>query len=612
MSLRPASARWFEVIMPRMDSAQTAATLARTGLVQLEETVEHAEAVGLDDLTEGIAEYRDYVRAYGTYWERGTLRPSQRWAPPQALLAQALDRIAAWRKEADVVIEQLQSLESEAAELDFWLPVLRYTERNRLNLALLGATGPVLETRLAVLPLDTELELPRFSLGLSVDRPSGKCVLIVGARSEIRALHHEIRLVKGRLLEWPSWLRGNAPETQQRLSERQARIGPEIKRLYRELDTLYERFILREALGDLVGLEWFATRIGSLPTSGQLAWIRGWSRDPSGRRLTAALEASDTRALVHYPNPPPGLQPPQVLRNPRWVKPFEIFVRGLGTPGHDEVDPSPWVAIVAPLLFGYMFGDVGQGLVLFAAGLWLKRRWPQASLLQAGGLSAMLFGLLFGSVFSLEGFISPVWLHPLEAPLTVLAVPLAVAVVLLTLGQLLNALESTWRGQLWEWWLRDAGLLVLYLGMVWSLLTQRVQPIGWIGLIGSLGGRIWINPSLLGIVGAIGSLLEEGLRLLINTLSFARVGAFALAHAGLSSAIVTLAAGADSGWGFGLVMLLGNLLIISLEALVVSVQTTRLVLFEFFVRFLRAEGRPFHPLRPPPDVIEGESYESKN
>ncbi|MDJ0893080.1 MAG: ATPase, partial [Gammaproteobacteria bacterium] len=100
------------------------------------------------------------------------------------------------------------------------------------------------------------------------------------------------------------------------------------------------------------------------------------------------------------------------------------------------------------------------------------------------------------------------------------------------------------------------------------------------------------------------------LRLLVNTVSFARVGAFALAHAGLSSAIVTLADAADVWWLAGLVLLLGNLLVILLEALVVSVQTTRLVLFEFFMRFLRAEGRPFRPLRPPPAVIEGESYET--
>ena len=92
------------------------------------------------------------------------------------------------------------------------------------------------------------------------------------------------------------------------------------------------------------------------------------------------------------------------------------------------------------------------------------------------------------------------------------------------------------------------------------------------------------------------------LQLLINTLSFARVGAFALAHAGLSSALAALIGAADSLWLQGAVLVLGNALILVLEAMVVSIQTTRLVLFEFFTRFLTAAGRPFRPLPPPPSL----------
>jgi V/A-type H+-transporting ATPase subunit I len=80
--------------------------------------------------------------------------------------------------------------------------------------------------------------------------------------------------------------------------------------------------------------------------------------------------------------------------------------------------------------------------------------------------------------------------------------------------------------------------------------------------------------------------------------SFARVGAFALAHAGLSVAVTELAdaAGAVGYWP---VFVIGNAFIIALEGLVVSIQTTRLMLFEFFIRFLHAGGREFNPLRPP-------------
>ena len=105
-----------------------------------------------------------------------------------------------------------------------------------------------------------------------------------------------------------------------------------------------------------------------------------------------------------------------------------------------------------------------------------------------------------------------------------------------------------------------------------------------------------------GLAAALGELLERTLQLAVNTLSFARVGAFALAHAGLSSAVIALAGIAGHGLGGLLVLILGNLVILILEAMVVSIQTTRLVLFEFFTRFLTGAGRVFRPLPPPPAI----------
>jgi V/A-type H+-transporting ATPase subunit I len=101
-----------------------------------------------------------------------------------------------------------------------------------------------------------------------------------------------------------------------------------------------------------------------------------------------------------------------------------------------------------------------------------------------------------------------------------------------------------------------------------------------------------------GMAGAAGEFVEETLRLLVNTLSFARVGAFALGHAGLSLAVVEIAL-ATGPLGYWIVLVLGNAVIIALEGLVVGIQTTRLVLFEFFIRFLTAGGREFTPLPPP-------------
>jgi V/A-type H+-transporting ATPase subunit I len=120
-----------------------------------------------------------------------------------------------------------------------------------------------------------------------------------------------------------------------------------------------------------------------------------------------------------------------------------------------------------------------------------------------------------------------------------------------------------------------------------------------LGLAWSLAGSALVaGKDRLGALGhAAGEALERMLQLGVNTISFVRVGAFALAHAGLSTAVVGVADA--SGKAYWPVLVIGNAAIIVLEGLVVGIQTTRLILFEFFIRFLTAQGRRFEPLLPP-------------
>ncbi len=607
--LRPAPARWFEVLIPRMDSAVAAASLARTGLVELERRDGPGEAFTLEGLESGLAHYRELFGRYGSYWGRGQLIPSTHSGPPQAVLGHALSRIYAWRAQADPVIRSLQALETEAAELELWEQVLERGGERGLDFDLLARAGPVLAVLLAVLPPHVALKPPAPALALSVHQARERWLLVLGPGEVLRPFRHEVRLARGRLLRWPAWLEGGTAQAQERARSRLDLCRSEVDRFYRELDGLYRRVGLAEALGDLARLVWFQEEVGALPASRQLAWITGWTSDPDGSTLRAALERDGVRGLLHFAPAPLGTSPPQLLNNPRWLRPFEVFARALGVPGGNEVDPTPVLAVIVPLLFGYMFGDLGQGLVLLVLGWLLKRHWPLARLLIPAGFSAALFGLLFGSVFSREDLLPALWLNPLHDPVTVMAVPLVLAVVLLTLGQLLNGLEAAWRGELRRWWLAEAGFLLLYVGAAASLLEPAMGTLALLGLIGCLMGRFWLAPGLRGALRALGSLAEDGLRLFVNTVSFARVGAFALAHAGLSSALASLADATTSMVMALLIMVLGNIIIIALEALVVSVQTTRLILFEFFTRFLRAEGRRFQPLAPPPTMIQGDSHE---
>ncbi len=217
-----------------------------------------------------------------------------------------------------------------------------------------------------------------------------------------------------------------------------------------------------------------------------------------------------------------------------------------------------------------------------------------------GGVAAVGFGFLFGSVFCLEDLVPALWLHPLGAPTTLLVASLLGGIVLLLVGLALDAFQAHWRGELGHWAMHRAGLVVAYMGL---LAAAVWTPAAWLALVGVLwfvAGAAVIGTGDRRVAAgvALAEFAEAMVQLLVNTVSFARVGAFALAHAGLAAAIVGVAE-VSGAVGFWIVLILGNALVLALEGLVVGIQTTRLILFEFFIRFLHGGGRPFRPLAPP-------------
>jgi V/A-type H+-transporting ATPase subunit I len=234
----------------------------------------------------------------------------------------------------------------------------------------------------------------------------------------------------------------------------------------------------------------------------------------------------------------------------------------------------------------------------------LRKRYPAAELLIAGGIAAMGFGTLFGSVFAREGILPALWLQPLEKPLKLLEVSLAGGGVVILIGLALDALESYWRGEALRWWATRAGLVLSYLAVIACVLDPRAEWLIPAGLLWYCGGEVaFAKHPAQRLGGSIGEAIQTLLQLLVNTLSFVRVGAFALAHAGLAAAINALCAGIQTRWLAILGLLFGNAVLIVIEGLVVGIQTTRLVLFEFFIRFLRGDGRALKPLQALPTTI---------
>ena len=599
MSIRPVHTRWFELLTTHDELTDTLEALAHTGTIELELYDPSCLQLDLEDLQLRVQEYTRLERYYKAFWPKPDTGMSPFSGSPGEILSKALSCLYDWEKLAQPKIQRLQIIKSRINDMRLLRPLLSSELASQLDYKLLTTAGPVLTARLFLLPSRSRLEgTPPSMLWQALSTPEHDYLLLVGTTRDLDALAADLAVKKYTYIRLPS-LPARQQDAQRVISEKLARLDEYARNLQKQIDDLAGPYHLSQALGEISRMKWFLNNVSSLPASNNFAWITGWTSDREGRELRRALELRFSRAILNFPETPADSTPPMILQNPWWAKPFEIFSGLLGTPGSNEADPSRILALMVPLLFGYMFGDLGQGFVLLMAGLLLQKRWPLLRILVVNGASAMLFGLVFGSMFGREDLIPALWVHPVDQPLPVLAVPMVAGVSIIMLGLILNAFESSWRGEWLRWLQIDAPVVLLYVGILSAFFIDSsvslpviVSALTWY-LIGHL---LLASGQLLAMLTALATLIETMMQLLLNTVSFVRVGAFALAHAGLSLAFNIMADSTGSLPAMLLVLLLGNIIVIVLEGLVVSIQTTRLVLFEFFIRFLQANGRVFRPL----------------
>ncbi len=599
MLLRPARAVWFELLLPRDELARALRVLAATGRVELQAHSDTSAAYLLPRLRAALDEYRQLAQSYGAYWPPPAAAPLDTARELEQIPRAALEQLHVWAAAADPLITRLQQLGSERGELALLHGLLSARSAQLPNLALFAQSGPVLARRAYLLAEGSgELAVPPGVLVERIPADARTYLLAVGPEERIGALDEDLIAREARRIVLPAQLPAEPQAGLAMIEARTLELTREDGELRAQLERLHAAHNLAAALADLNFVEWLVAEVPELSVTEHFAWITGWTSDPAGAALQSALRRARLHFLLRFPAAPTGIPQPVLLHNPRWVQPFELFARLLGMPAASEADPSLILAVLAPVMFGFMFGDVAQGAILVGAGVALRRRYPQVALLIPGGLAAMAFGLAFGSVFAREDVLPALWLRPLDAPLVLLRVSLVFGSGVILLGLLLDAIQHYWAGQARSWWSTRAGLVLCYVAAIGALYDARTLWLVPAGLCWySLGGAALAPGGRLAAFGAsVGESLEIMLQLVVNTVSFVRVGAFALAHAGLAAAISGLAAGAASRPLAWLILLLGNALVLVAEGLVVAIQTTRLVLFEFFIRFLHGSGRPFRPL----------------
>jgi V/A-type H+-transporting ATPase subunit I len=397
--------------------------------------------------------------------------------------------------------------------------------------------------------------------------------------------------------------------------------------------------------------------------------LEGWTpADALGNVVTDLVRVTSGRIGVRTMNPD---EVPQVadgtekvptdLKHGKFVRSFEPLVFSYGAPLYGSIDPTGFVAVFFTLLFGIMFGDVGQGLVLMLVGLLLTQKrfkfLPSyknfGGPLIAVGIFSMFMGLLYGSVFSNEtlleapthaitGFLAGTpagelfgWhatgkilhLMPEKGSIDKLfyffGFTLALGVILNSTGLVFNIINKFHKkdyeeaifsktgiaGVVFFWYVIGiAARMILKDRLYWFDIPCIAAPL----LCIFFGKALWRLISgkrpvlkegfMVFVIEGVVELLETLSSYISNSVSFLRVGAFALSHTVLSFITFTMAdlVGGSSAFGplFSLIIsLFGNAVIIVLEGMIVAIQVTRLQYYEFFSKFFTETGVRFAPFR---------------
>ncbi|MFL7794550.1 MAG: V-type ATP synthase subunit I, partial [Anaerolineae bacterium] len=239
-------------------------------------------------------------------------------------------------------------------------------------------------------------------------------------------------------------LQAEIAQMHQHAVEREGAISELRKQHQEQLQTLLWRVRTGRLLSDALA------RVGRLRYT---CLIVGWVPTARLDALTQQLKQVTDDVLIEttpVSRSHAGQDVPVALKSPGILGAFRVLVTIYGRPRYEEIDPTIFIAVTFPLLFGAMFGDVGHGLLLALLGGLLASRKVRAlrGLAELGpiiiicGLVAAVFGLLYGSVFGVEGILPALWFRPLDNIMSILTTTIGAGVVLLSLGFILGIINA--------------------------------------------------------------------------------------------------------------------------------------------------------------------------
>jgi V/A-type H+-transporting ATPase subunit I len=437
-------------------------------------------------------------------------------------------------------------------------------------------------------------------------------------------------------------------EAKRKIEENAATLEKDEKEIINQL-----REIANKEMGNLLRYKRFLTiaktvdeaNLNFLKTASTY-YLAGWVPAARVNEVVDIIEKTTGGAcVVEVSEPDEEETPPTLVVNPKVTQPLEALTTTYGTPHYREIDPTSIVAVTFPFIFGFMFGDIGQGLILTLVGIFMGFKMKKLSdkgrklgrTLILCGIMATLVGFMYGSMFGLEAEamhgeeISPMEkylgfsIEPVKVPVldrffegALLGAPdrimravyfsIYLGIGLLILGLVINIVNHAIRGELKHGLISPFGVPGIWalLGGSYVVFKDAMEPIPIALGIGVPILLIFIEGWLIkkeGIMIAFIETFENSMKYLTNTLSFLRITIIGVVHAALSMMMVTamngLSASTIPGKGvlIALVFILGNLIILVMEAFISFVHTLRLHFYEIFSKFYHGNGIPFSPLK---------------
>jgi V/A-type H+-transporting ATPase subunit I len=465
-------------------------------------------------------------------------------------------------------------------------------------------------------------------------------VLVLSSRRNQSAVDAELATLGFVKEDFPEHLADSAGQEQRTLDNRLAAARAEIDAVRREMDALRAecgghllaaKQQLRGTLAILKAQQSFGRSTllycisGWIPRANEAA-VRGLVDEVTGKTgLVEVVEPEvDERVREGQEDVPVQFTPS------RWLQPFRGLIGAFGAPRYNEIDPSVFVASSFVIMFGLMFGDVGQGLVIALLGLWLRqtRRPALAPFRQGGillllcGLSAATFGFCYGSFFGYENarVFRPLWLSPLRDVTRLLRAAVGLGIVCISVAVVINIINRMQNRRWFESIFDKFGVLgvIFYWGALGlGLKAARagelnarqfvllvILPLALLFVREPLHNLLRRRPALHSgiftfVLEACIETMETVTAFLGSTVSFVRLGALALSHAALCLAIYSVVDILQKLPGGGvwcvLVLIFGNALVIFMEGMVAMIQGVRLQYYELFSKYFSGEGTLYHP-----------------